>query len=138
MTNLEQELKIRKPLWIYPSTWTQIEEMYTQDNCKSPSEFIEKAILFYSGFLKTEGGNEYLPRVLISTMRGILSSFEDRQAALLFKLAVEINMLSHITAATNEVNEDALIPLRGKCVQEVKELRGAISFDKAVRYQGKD
>ena len=138
MTILEREKKIRIPLWIYPSTAAMIEDLYTQDNCKSKSEFIEKAVRFYCGYLKTEGGNEYLPRVLISTMRGIMDTFEDRQAALLFKLAVEVCMMLHVTAASNEVDEDALSHLRGRCVQEVKELRGAISFDKAVRFQKED
>ena len=135
---LEREKKIRTPLWIYPSAVALIEELYVRDNCKSKSEFIEKAVRFYCGYLKTEGGNEYLPRVLISTMRGMLDCFEDRQAALLFKLAVEVCMMLHVTAATNEIDGDTLSRLRGRCVQEVKALRGAISFDRTVRFQKED
>ena len=130
-----KENKRKFALWVKPTALSLVDDLYQSDNCKCKSEFIEKAILFYSGFLKTEGGNEYLPKVLISTIRGILASFEDRQSALLFKLAVEMCMMLHVTAATNEIDDNTLARLRGRCVQEVKELRGAISFDKAVRFQ---
>ena len=135
---MARETKIRMPLWIYPTTEAMMEEIFRQDNCKTKSEFIEKAIRFYIGYLKTEGGNEYLPKVLTSTMRGILSAVEDRQAALLFKLAVELSMLLHVTAATNDIDEEMLTRLRGRCVREVKALRGSVSLDKAVRFQNED
>lgn len=49
---MENETKIRIPLWIYPSTLDEIKKFYKVDNCKSPSEFIEKAINFYIDYLK--------------------------------------------------------------------------------------
>lgn len=44
---MERETKKRIPLWIYPSTEEQINKIFESDNCKSPSEFIEKAVKFY-------------------------------------------------------------------------------------------
>jgi len=132
---LRKEKKIRVPLWITPSVSEDVAELYEQDNCRSPSEFIEKAVQFYCGYLRAETGSPYLSRVLTTTMRGMLDSFEDRQASLLFKLAVEMAMMLHVTAAANEVEPETLIRLRGRCVQEVKALRGRISFDDAVRFQ---
>jgi len=132
---LQKEKKIRIPLWIAPSVNEDISELYAGDNCRSPSEFIEKAVKFYCGYLRAETGSPYLSRVLTTTMRGMLDSFEDRQASLLFKLAVEMAMMLHVTAAANDVDPEVLIRLRGRCVQEVKALRGRISFDEAVRFQ---
>ena len=40
---VEKEKKIRIPLWIYPSVEDRIMKNFEADNCKSPSEFIEKA-----------------------------------------------------------------------------------------------
>ena len=122
--------------WTNPSTLELIGEMYRSDNCKSKSEYIEKAVLFYSGYLAHGKNKAYLPKVLVSTFKGMLDSYEDRQAALLFKLAVEMCMVLHVTAATNEINEETLSRLRGKCVEEVKALRGAISLEDAVEFQG--
>jgi len=93
---------------------------------------------FYSGYLVHEKNRAYLPQVLVSTFRGMLDSYEDRQVALFFKLTVELSMMLHVTAAANEIGEDYLSRLRGKCVQEVKELRGTISLDDAVRFHNED
>lgn len=132
---MEKEKKIRIPLWIYPSVEEKIQKNYEADNCKSPSEFIEKAILFYCGYLASEEYRQYLPNVLVSTMQGSLDSFEDRMATLLFKIAVELSMMLHVTAAANEIDEDTLMRLRGLCVEEVKRLRGSVRLDDAVRFQ---
>lgn len=132
---MEKENKIRIPLWIYPSVGEKIQKNYETDNCKSPSEFIEKAILFYCGYLASEEYRQYLPNVLVSTMQVSLDSFEDRMATLLFKIAVELSMMLHVTAAANEIDEDTLTRLRGLCVEEVKRLRGSVRLDDAVRFQ---
>ena len=132
---MEKEKKIRIPLWIYPSVEEKIQKNFEVDNCKSPSEFIEKAILFYCGYLASEEYRQYLPNVLVSTMQGSLDSFEDRMATLLFKIAVELSMMLHVTAAANEIDEDTLTRLRCLCVEEVKRLRGSVRLDDAVRFQ---
>ena len=134
-TPMEKEKKIRIPLWIYPSVEDKIMKNYEADNCKSPSEFIEKAIIFYCGYLASEEYKQYLPNVLVSTMQGSLDSFEDRMATLLFKIAVELCMVLHVTEATNQIDEDTLARLRGLCVNEVKRLRGSVRLDDAVRFQ---
>ena len=135
---MQKETKTRIPVWIVPSVNAEVAALFEQDNCRSPSEFIEKAVGFYCGYLRADTGSPYLSRVLTTTMRGMLDSFEDRQASLLFKLAVEMAMMLHVTAAANEVEPETLIRLRGRCVQEVKTLRGAVSLDDAVRYQRED
>ncbi len=132
---MKKEKKIRIPLWIYPSVEDKIQKNYEADNCKSPSEFIEKAVLFYCGYLSSEEYKQYLPGVIVSTMQGSLDSFEDRMATLLFKMAVELCMILHVTAATNEINEETLTRLRGLCVDEVKRLRGAVRLEDAVKFQ---
>lgn len=115
--------KIRIPLWIYPSTEEKLQKNYEADNCKSPSEFIEKAILFYCGYLASEEYKQYLPNVVVSTMQGSLDAFEDRMATLLFKIAVELCMMLHVTAATNEIDTDTLSRLRGLCVKTISMVR---------------
>ena len=132
---VEKEKKIHIPLWIYPSVEDRIMKNFEVDNCKSPSEFLEKAIIFYCGYLASEEYKQYLPNVLVSTMQGSLDSFEDRIATLLFKIAVELCMVLHVTAATNQIDEDTLSRLRGLCVNEVKRLRGSVRLDDAVRFQ---
>ena len=46
--------KIKFPLWLMPDTKATVECLYRQDGCNSQSEFIEKAIQFYCGYLQSE------------------------------------------------------------------------------------
>ena len=125
-------------LWIRAEIMEKIEALYKKDNCRSRSEFIEKAVLFYSGYLTAEQTEGYLPAVVISAMRGSLGRYEDRTARLLFKMAVELSMLLHTVAATNEIEEESLSRLRGMCVQEVKSLKGSITLEEATDFQRGD
>ena len=130
-----EENKKKFALWIHPSAMEKVERLYQLDNCRSKSEFIEKAINFYCGYLTAENYKEYFPEVIVSTVQGTLDSFENRMASLMFKYAVELAMMMHVSAANFRVDEDTLSRLRGKCVNEVKRVNGQISFDDAVRYQ---
>ena len=56
--------KIKFPLWLTPECKQIVEDNYREDQCQSRSEFIEKAIWFYAGFLHTLDAGAYLPRVL--------------------------------------------------------------------------
>ena len=54
---------------------------------------------------------------------------------LLFKLAVEQDMVMNVLAAGMEIPDEQLRALRGRCVQDVKKTSGSISLDDAVCYQ---
>ena len=56
----KKEIKRRFQLWIRPSTLELADTLYEKDNCDSRSEFIEKAILFYAGYLSAEDNKTYL------------------------------------------------------------------------------
>lgn len=122
-------------LWIHPETLKKVERNYREDDCKSKSEFIEKAILFYAGYLTANDYRGYFPNVIVSTVKGTLDSFENRMASLLFKIAVELAMVLHVTAANNEIDPATLSRLRGMCVEEVKRVHGTISMEDAVKFQ---
>ncbi len=68
-------------------------------------------------------------------MKGSLDGFENRMASLLFKIAVELSMVLHVTAANNEIDPESLSRLRGMCVEEVKRLHGMVSMESAVKFQ---
>ena len=68
-------------LWITPEAKKEVEAHYKQDNCKSQSEYIEKAVRFYSGYLDTKHAEEYLPRVLSDVLEGKLGAFGKRIGA---------------------------------------------------------
>ena len=133
MDNSIQKTKIG--VYLTPDTIAKVESLYKDDNAESRSIFIERAINFYCGYLTAENYREYFPSVILSTVKGTLDSFENRMAGLLFKMAVELSMMLHVTAANSEIDEDSLTQLQGLCVSEVKRLNGKVSFEDARRFQ---
>lgn len=132
---MTEETKNRIPLWLYPSTIESMDALLEKDNCKSRSEFIEKAIRFYSGYISAEDGMKFLPIAITSAMSGIISTSENRMARLIFKLAVEMSMMMNILASTAEVDESTLRRLRGKCVSDVKKSIGSVTFEDVTKFQ---
>ena len=94
--------KERTAVWLYPETMERLDGWLNQDNCKSRSEFIEKALCFYMGYLGTEDTSSYLSKALLSSMEGTLQKTENRVASNLFRLSVEISMMMHLLATTLE------------------------------------
>ncbi len=131
----EKESKRRFQSWFKPSTLELVDRLYEQDNCRSRSEFIEKAIFFYAGYLSTENAKAYLPNVVTSTLKSIVAESDNRQNRMLFKLAVEIAILQNLIAAAQEIDPLSLERLRGECVKEVKRLNGGFSFEDALAWQ---
>jgi len=127
--------KYKFALWLHPDTLAKVKELYRQDDCRSKSEFIEKAIRFYIGCLTAEDGTSYLPNAFLSNMKSIVAESDNRQSKMIFKLAVELAMLMNVVAASSEIDEISLARLRGECVQEVKRLNGNFSFEDAVEWQ---
>ena len=132
---MDHETKIRIPLWIYPSTLEDIKKFYEDDNCKSPSEFIEKAINFYIGYLKQEKNVNYLSPRITSSVEAVIHGSEQRLSRNLFKIAVELGKIAHTIAAANDVDEGTLSELHAMCVDEVRHINGIINFESAVKFQ---
>ena len=68
----KKELKRRFQLWIRPSVLDLAQQFYKMDNCESRSEFIEKAIIFYAGYLSSNKNDEYLPNIITSSLKSIV------------------------------------------------------------------
>ena len=132
---MSKETKIRIPLWIYPSTEEKINQNFKADNCRSQSEFIEKAIKFYICYLSEEDNINYLSPMITETVKAQIKGTEQRLSRLLFKVAVELGKLSHMTAAVNEVDDDTLNSLHAMCVNEVRKINGIIDYEDAAEYQ---
>lgn len=130
-----KEPKKKHSVWLSDSAWAEVEHHYQADNCSTKNEYIEKAIRFYSGYLNTERADEYLPRVLADVLEGKLNAFGKRMGHLLFKLSVDQNLMGNILAADIEIDLDQLRKVRVRCVKEVRETNGEISFEDAIRYQ---
>ena len=120
--------KKRHTVWLTPDAWNQVETSYTKDNCTTKNEYIEKAIRFYTGYLNTQDAVSYLPRVLADVLEGKLGAMGTRIGKLLFKLVVEQDMTSNITAAVNQIPLDDLERLRVRCIRSAPTRGNASEF----------
>ena len=130
-----QPEKRKFALWISRDTIELAKQHYKDDNCSSASEFIEKAILFYLGYLSSQENQDYLAQVIPSTVKSIMDESANRMGRLLFKMAVELAVIENILAAVCEVDRQELKRLRGQCVEEIKRTNGMISFEQALQWQ---
>ena len=122
-------------LWAFPDSLELVRNTYKKANCRTQSEFIEKAIQYYAGHINAEDDVSYLPNAFLSNMKGIVAENTTRQNRLLFKLSVEMAMMMNILASMQDIDPITLQRLRGECVREVKRLNGSFSFEDAVEWQ---
>ena len=132
---MAEENKKRTAVWLTPGVIRRMDSWLEEDNCKTRSEFIEKALRFYMGYPATEDTSEYLSRALADTLRGTLADNENRLRTLLFKLCVEVNMMGHTVAAHFRADPVNRRELRAYAVDEVLRTNGKISFDDALDLQ---
>lgn len=129
------ESKKKYAIWLTYETKELVERMYATDNCKSQSEFIEKAIQFYVGYLNTQNAGAFLPEVLSTVLIGTMDNFGQRIGTQLNKMAIEQNMCNHILVEDTDMDERDYQLLRGRSVREVQSTNGRISFKDVLDFQ---
>ena len=128
---------IKFALRIAPETQQLVKDLCPRDNCQTQNEFIERAIRFYAGYVSGKEAAEYLPPALVSAMRGTIQDTEDRICRLLFKLAVEMDMMMNVLAAGLEIPEEQIERLRPQCIRNVKRTSGSVTLRDAAREQSR-
>ena len=127
--------KIKSAIWLMPETKELIGRMYAADNCRSQSEFIEKAIQFYAGYLNTQNAAAFLPEVIATVLNGALDNLGHRIGIQLNKVAIEQNMCNHLLAEDTDMDARDYQLMRGRSVREVQSTNGRISFKDVLDFQ---
>ena len=122
-------------IWLRPSVIRRMDAWLEEANCRSRSEFVDKALRFYMGYLGTENITEFLSDALVATLRGIVADSANRTNSLLFKCAVEQGIMAHTIAAHFRDTLEDRRALRGYVVDEVKRTNGQIRFEDAQDVQ---
>ncbi len=128
------EEKVRFQMRIAPETDRKIKAAMPLANCRSQNEFVETALRFYCNYLTAGDCTAVLAPMYLSALRATVQDTENRICRLLFKLAVEQDMVMNVLAAGMEIPDDQLQRLRGRCIQNVKKPNGSVTLEEAVRY----
>ena len=115
-----------------PETKQKIERWYREDNCRSKNEFIEKAVNCYTDMLAA-GESTMLPRAVQSAIDNRLKLFEDRISSLLYKQAVELDMVTSLVLQSLNVSEEVLRQERAKSIAAVKRTNGQLRMEQKFR-----
>ena len=114
-----------------PETKQKIERWYREDNCRSKNEFIEKAVNRYADMLSA-GESTTLPRAVQSAIDARLNLFEDRISSLLYKQAVEMDMMTSLVLQSLNVSEEVLRQERAKSIAAVKRTNGQLRLEQKL------
>ncbi len=131
---MEKE-KVRKAFYIEEDLLEQADSLLRQADVRSRNEFLNQALKFYIGYLTSEKIENYMLSTISSVMHATVKDSENRMARAMYKLAVEVSKLSHVTAYGHEVDEETLKKLQVKCAEEVKRINGAVAFEEAYQFQ---
>lgn len=120
-------------LYLSPEKKALLERRYQEDGSRSLTAFIEGAVDFYLDYLSANDAGLFLPTSVKAYLDGRLDQMENRLAALAFKQAVELDMLSGVIADSVQLGENDLRRRRAESVNNVKRTNGRISFENRVR-----
>ena len=132
---MDSQKKVRVGVFLGDELLRRCDAAIPLTDCRSRSEFIAQAIDEYVARVNMEGDASVLFPVLDESLDGRMKDQEMRLTRALFKLAVEVAIMTHIVAATNDITEAQLAAVRKLCTQEVAKLSGRYSIEDAVKFQ---
>ena len=127
--------KIKFGLMATPEVMDIINDSYQKDGSACRSMFIENAVRFYNDYLTTRSTANFLAPVITKIVDSSVQLSEQRISRNLFKIAVELGKISHMIAATNDIDDETVDSLHRMCVDEVRRINGVINYESAVRFQ---
>ncbi len=100
-------------------TIKKTDELFPKDNCKSRSEFIEKAIHFYSGYITSGENNNIFPVQSLPPFPVLLKALRTYCTAAFQAGGGDVHD-DECPCVYREIDETLLQKLRGKCINDVK------------------
>lgn len=131
--------KVKFIVHLYPETLEKVNELFQEDECKSRSQFIERAIRFYIGYLSANNEESYLPNAMLSNMKSIVTESENKISKIFYKVAVELAMVQNAFAYSHkDITAESLAELREAVESVVKSSNGMLTLEDAVEWQKED
>ncbi len=127
--------KKKVSLYLTDETYTEVKQSYRKGHCSSYNEFLERAIVYYLGYVNSENMTDYLSPTIMSSVKAASDENTKRITRILFKLAVEIAVMNNLFAASLDIDEEKISSLRRECETEVRKLNGDFNMDDAIRWQ---
>ena len=107
----------------------EIQERMDDAHVRSLNAFVLKAIEFYLGYLRQGKNLNYISPILASSIKGEMKNIEHNLSEIIFKMAVQLSMLTQIVADEKEFYPEYLDELQKWCAEKVASTNGIISLE---------
>lgn len=133
---MENQKKKRVSVLMYPEMERRIDALYTLHGFSSRNELVCNAVDFYTGFLESEHGEEYMNQTTLAFLQDRLERLEGRICKQLFRMCVETATASHVFAAfTPEIQDGSMERLRKQCIKDVRSTVDTIRYDSIYHFE---
>lgn len=110
-------------------TEQEIREKMDDAHVRSLNAFVLKAIDFYLGYLRQGKNLNYISPILASSIKSEIKNTEHNLSEIIFKVAVQLSMLTQIVADEKEFYPEYLEKLQKWCAEKVASTNGIISLE---------
>ena len=114
--------KRRIGLYLTKENISWMDENAALADIRTRSEFVNRAIDFYAGYLKTNKTETYVMHSVSSMIHSTIDLSEMRIKDMMFKLAVEIDIQNRILAMMTRVTEEEIAEIRAASEDEVRRI----------------
>ena len=110
-------------------TEQEIREKMDDAHVRSLNAFVLKAIDFYLGYLRQGKNLNYISPILASSIKSEMKNSEQNISEMLYKMAVQITMLTQVVADDHNFRSEYLEDLYHWCAEKVAATNGTISLE---------
>lgn len=97
-------------------------------NANSKNVAIEHAIDFYNGYLSTTNSQDFLMNNLVGAIQANMNSNTNKLLKLLYKNAVELNVLTRAVSSVLEIDRTQYDKMREAAIKDLKSSNGVIKL----------
>lgn len=122
--------KDKYTIWFYPSTSEKIDSNLKLANCSTRSEFLEKAIDFYTGYLHAESDQEYLGITIKNLLEGYINVLRRNTSEAFLRSSASTMFLAALIAPLCNTDPEELNDIYAWSVRKIKETNGVVDLSK--------
>ena len=124
-------------LYLDDTTYLEVKSTYKKDGCRTLTEFMERAVRYYLGYVNSGYTEDYLSPTIMSSVKAASDENTKRITRILYKLAVEEAIMNNLIASKIGLSEEQLNLLRTECEKEVRRTGGDFGMADAMHWQGR-
>ena len=133
---IPEDKKFKSTIYISKDLYKKMKGIAISTNTISRNRVIEDAINFYYGYVAENQNQDYLCSTFGNKLDAIVKRSDDRTSRILYKMAVELSMLTRICATDKILTKETYDRMRKNAAQDVKTTNGILDIFTASLEKG--